>query len=125
MLDEVARVLRDKRVLVVGDTGFIGSWMIRRMREYGAEVVGCSRHASDTQVYSHIQVDASDYEAFDAVLTLVRPDHVVHLASESAGGREIDLVHRHLKNDVIASVNCLVASQKRGIHRVLLTTSME
>jgi nucleoside-diphosphate-sugar epimerase len=125
MLDKATRVLRDKRVVVVGDTGFLGSWMVKRMREYGAEVVGCSRHAFDSQVYSHIQVDASDYEAFDAVLTLVRPDHVVHLASESAGGRDIDLVHRHLKNDVIASVNCLVASQKRGIHRVLLTTTME
>jgi UDP-glucose 4-epimerase len=124
-VDGITRVFRDKRVLVIGDSGFLGSWMVTRMREYGADVVGASRHAAHPGVSSHIQVDASNYDAFDSVLTLVRPDYVVHLTSESGGGREIDLVHKHLKNDVIASVNCLVASQKRGISRVLLTTSIE
>jgi UDP-glucose 4-epimerase len=125
MVAEATQLLGDKRILVIGDTGFLGSWLVRRMQEYSAEVVGCSRHSTHTQVYSHIQLDASDYEAFDALLRHVRPDYVVHLTSESAGGRDIDLVHRHLKNDVIASVNCLVASQKHGIRRVLMTTSME
>ena len=125
MLDEITLALRDKRVLVIGDTGFLGAWMVRRMRDYGADVVGASRRASNAEACFHIQLDASDYDAFDAVITRVRPDYIVHLTSESAGGREIDLVHRHLKNDVTASVNCLVASQKHRISRVLLTTSME
>jgi UDP-glucose 4-epimerase len=119
------QVLEDKRVLVVGDTGFLGSWMAGRLREHGADVVGCSRRPSPGRLSSHIQLDACDYEAFDALLTSVRPDYVVHLTSESGGGREIDLVHKHLRNDVIASVNCLVASKKHSIRRVLLTTSME
>jgi UDP-glucose 4-epimerase len=125
VLDGITGVLRDKRILVIGDTGFLGSWIVARMRGYGAEVIGASRRATHLGVCSHIQFDASDYDAFDSVLARVRPDYVVHLTSESAGGREIDLVHTHLKNDVIASVNCLVASRKRGISRVLLTTSIE
>jgi UDP-glucose 4-epimerase len=125
VVDEITQALRDKRILIIGDTGFLGSWMVRMMRDYGADIVGASRHMAHPAVCLHIQLDASDYEALDSVLTHVRPDYVVHLTSESAGGRQIDLVHKHLKNDVIASVNCLVASQKRGISRVLLTTSME
>jgi nucleoside-diphosphate-sugar epimerase len=125
MSNAITQVLRDKRVLVVGDTGFLGSWMVRKMRDSGIEVVGASRQMTHVGVSSHLQLDASDYDAFDALLNLVRPDYVVHLTSESAGGRGIDLVHRHLKNDVIASINCLVACKRRGISRVLLTTSME
>jgi nucleoside-diphosphate-sugar epimerase len=125
VLHEIPLGLRDKRILVIGDTGFLGSWMVRRMRDYGAEVVGACRHKAHLSVSSHIQLDASDYDDFAFALTLVRPDYVVHLTSENAGGREIDLIHRHLKNDVIASVNCLVASQKHGISRVLMTTSSE
>ena len=117
--------LKGKRVLVIGDTGFLGSWMVKRMRDYGAEVLGASRQAVQLEISSHVQFDACDYNAFDRLLTLFHPDYIVHLTSESAGGRGIELVERHLKNDVIASVNCLVASQRRGISRVLLTTSME
>jgi UDP-glucose 4-epimerase len=122
---EISQALEDKRILVVGDTGFLGSWMVGRLREYGAAVVGCSRRASPGESPSRMQLDACDYEAFDALLTFVRPDYVVHLTSESGGGREIDLVNKHLRNDVIASVNCLIASKKHSIRRVLLTTSME
>jgi UDP-glucose 4-epimerase len=125
MLKAIAEALEGKRVLVVGDTGFLGARMVRKLADYGAHVVGASRQSAHRDEASHIQLDASDYCAFESALTFVRPDYVVHLTSESGGGREIDLVPAHLKNDVIASVNCLVASQKHRVSRVLLTTSME
>ena len=40
MSNVITQVLRDKRVLVVGDTGFLGSWMVRKMRDSEIEVVG-------------------------------------------------------------------------------------
>lgn len=116
--------LAGARILVVGAGGFLGKGLVQRLRWAGASVVGAGRGVSG-DARDALQLDATDVSRYERLVRSVAPDFVVHLTSDSRGGVDLDVVLPGLRDDVVASVNCLVACQRTGIVRVLLTTSME
>ncbi len=77
-----------KKGLVIGAAGFVGSYLIREMRESGMEA-----HATKLPHESLENVDAAvhdldimDRDAVTALLFEVRPDYVFHLAAQSSVG---------------------------------------
>ena len=124
---EATSKLRDKRVLVTGATGFIGANMCRRLASCHAEVHGVSRikQSRTNDSAEWWQTDLSDIEATRRLLRTVHPDFVCHLAGLATGSRSLEAVLPTLENNLVATVNLLVAASEVGCSRLLLAGSLE
>jgi UDP-glucose 4-epimerase len=69
--------------------------------------------------------DLTDDAVARDLVRRVRPDVVLHLASEVSGGRELALVLPMLRANLLAAVNVMVACAEVGCSRVVLAGSME
>ena len=67
--------LRDRVVLVVGGTGFIGSAIVTRARAEGATVIVASRTAVDNIGVDNIAVDAGDERSVARAVACVLVEH--------------------------------------------------
>ncbi|MFF0271253.1 NAD-dependent epimerase/dehydratase family protein [Kribbella sp. NPDC004536] len=124
------RRLSGSTVLVTGAHGFIGSHLVERLAELGADVHAVSRRgpakpglapASATSW----QVDLADAAATDELVRTVRPDVVFHLAGEASGSREVAAVPRTFAGNLASTVNLLTAATEAGRPRIVLAGSIE
>jgi CDP-glucose 4,6-dehydratase len=83
---------REKRVLVTGCTGFIGSWLVRGLLQAGAEVVGLVRdqvpfsqlvRSGDDRRIRLVSGDVTDYELMERVMAEYEIESVFHLAAQT------------------------------------------
>jgi UDP-glucose 4-epimerase len=126
MLADPITSLSGRRLLVTGASGFIGARLCRRALESGATVHGVSRGPQDGA--GGVRWERADLTDEAVVLDLVRrvrPDHVLHLASEVSGGRNLELVLPMLRANLLATVNLMTACASEGSPRVVLAGSME
>jgi UDP-glucose 4-epimerase len=112
-------------VLVTGAAGFIGSALCQRLRESGAEVHGISRQHRDGAGARWWAADLADFDATNRILQQVSPDVVFHLASHVSGNRSLETVLPTVHDNLLTTVNLLVAAAEHGCPRVVLTGSME
>jgi UDP-glucose 4-epimerase len=126
MLADPMRSLSGQRLLVTGGTGFIGERLCRRAAEHGATVHAVSRHpgiASEGVLWEG--ADLTDHLAVQGLFSRLRPDVVLHLASEVSGARDRDLVLPMLRANLLAAVNVMLACGDAGCRRLVLAGSME
>jgi len=116
-----------KRFLVTGASGFIGHALCARLLEQGAEVHGTSRRRVDfeSDKWIHASVDLTIAEDVDELVSLAKPDYIVHLASCVTGKREIDWIRETFAGNLQSAVNVLVAAQKVGVEKTVLAGSLE
>lgn len=71
------------RILVTGATGFVGTWLMKTLREFPVdstlELVSAGRDSG-----CDVELDVTDKEAIAAALKNLRPTAVVHLAAIAA-----------------------------------------
>jgi len=75
---------RDKRVTVTGGAGFLGSFVVGKLRERGA---------TDIFIPRKQEYDLVEKEAVQQLLADAQPDLIIHLAA-SVGGIGANLVHQ-------------------------------
>ncbi|HNT72159.1 MAG TPA: GDP-mannose 4,6-dehydratase, partial [Methanothrix sp.] len=87
--------LKDKRVLVTGISGFVGSKLGKRLVDEGAEVFGLLRRRADGILPTNLkregvgpqvrllEGDLAEISSLGAALTASDPDLVFHLAAQS------------------------------------------
>jgi UDP-glucose 4-epimerase len=118
--------LPGRRLLVTGASGFIGARLCRRAAEEGAIVHAVSRRPQvDAGEVRWERGDITDDAVARDLVRRVRPDVVIHLASEVSGGRDLDLLLPMLKANLVAAVNVMLACAEAGCSRVVLAGSME
>lgn len=81
-------MFKDKKVLVTGGTGFIGSNLVRRLLQDGADVYVLARESSNfwrlDEVLEKIKFsisDLTDFTAIKKILSAIQPDGVFHLGA--------------------------------------------
>jgi len=103
-----------KRILVTGGTGFIGRYVVERLRSNGVEpVVTTSGAASDGLV----ALDLTDAEAAERVILSKKPDIVLHLGGVTGAGMSADRCHAV---NYVGTVSLLKALEKTVVSRVIL-----
>jgi UDP-glucose 4-epimerase len=116
-----------KTILVTGASGFIGHHLCKKLAASGCEIHGISRsRRQDTKNgIKWWHSDLMEPVALQQIIKSIKPDIVYHLSGCSSGSREIKLVLPTFQSNLISTVNLLVALDKVGCERILLTGSME
>lgn len=123
-------------VLVTGGAGFIGSALSQQLCPLGVRLVVADSlhpqvHPLRTRpplLHSGAEIlpfDVTHREPWEALLDLVRPDAVVHLAAETGTGQSLSEASRHAEVNVLGTTRMLDAmyrSQHRPQH-IVLTSS--
>jgi len=111
-----------RRVLVTGDTGFIGSWLTLWLAELGANVHGLALPPLKENVLfptlvaaglvRHTDCDVRDAEAVHKAFAEAQPEIVFHLAAQSLVRRSYDEPQLTFATNLLGSVNILEAVRK-------------
>lgn len=112
---------------MTGASGFIGSRLCTRLVNSGAEVHGITRgsRGRDALVHRWWKGDLADPDVAKRLLTEIRPDQIVHLASCVMGSREIRMVEPTFRGEFLTTMHVLSAATELGCERVLIAGSMD
>jgi len=118
-----------KCTLITGATGFIGSNLVRRLLHDGHEVNLLVRpgfnpwriEAIRTDVRLH-EVNFTDEETLNRLVTSIRPDWVFHLAAHGAYSWQTDLRHT-IQTNIIGTINLVEGCLKTGFEAFVNTGS--
>lgn len=112
-------VLKGKRVLVTGDTGFKGSWLSLWLYILGAHVMGYALPPEDEKqlfaalqldrFITHVDGDIRDLEKMSLVFNDFQPEFVFHLAAQALVRRSYQDPKLTIDTNVGGSVNVLEA----------------
>jgi len=127
-------VYRNKRVLIMGHTGFKGSWLSIWLKELGADVVGYALEPiteKDNFVVSKLSQkiesiigDVRDFEKLSKVFEDFKPEFVFHLAAQSLVRLSYEEPKETYETNIIGAVNVLEAIRNTDSVKVgVLVTS--
>jgi len=125
---EFSDTFAEKRVLVTGATGFIGWHLCEALVALGSEVHGLSRTAKAENLVPGCRawaVDLTDIEAIRAAVLKIQPQFVYHLAGIVTASQDLSLVLPTLQNNLVGTVNLLLATAEIGCERIVVVGSSE
>jgi len=112
-------------VLVTGGLGFIGSNLVARLKQAGAEIHTASRRLASTSGSGrHWRIDLSDAEAVAQLVAQVKPQYVFHLASHVMGAPDLSHVLPAFRSNLQTTVNLLSVLAEIGCTRMITTGSL-
>jgi UDP-glucose 4-epimerase len=116
-----------RRILVAGASGFIGRHLIRRLMQAGAEVLAVSRgcQSESTGPVRWCRADMRDLAAVKSIFNDINPEIVYQLCGHPDGNRDLRLVLPTLENDILTTVNLLLAAVEKPVRRFITTASLE
>jgi CDP-glucose 4,6-dehydratase len=131
--DELARDLRNRRVLVTGHSGFKGTWLSLWLLELGAQVRGLALPAEAQSLFTQvggleIPTVTGDIRNFDLVRSAIDeadPEVIFHLAAQPLvlrGYREPRLT---VETNIMGTVNIVEAVRARGARCAVVIVSSD
>ena len=114
--------LKNKKILIFGNSGFVGSWLTLCLNVFGAKILGVSlkmqniNYLSNTQKFKKniktINCDLKDLHKIEAKIIDFKPEIIIHLASQPiVKVGYIDPVNTH-KTNITGTIKILEISRK-------------
>ncbi len=124
-------ILKDKKILITGAGGFIGSNLVDRALAAGAEVVGYDRFSTGMEEFL---TNARDYVAFTPVTgdmldterlkeAMQGVELVFHFAANADVRSGLDHPGRDFEQNTIATLNLLEAMRACGTRRIVFAST--
>lgn len=113
--------IKNKRVLVTGGNGYLGSFLVKALEKENANVFVVSRNAE--LLYNHFAVDITDFDAIHKVVQEIQPDIVFHLAANISRNRDFAIYTDMAKVNVTGTLNVLQALQNLDAHFIFTSSS--
>lgn len=104
-------------ILVTGAAGFIGTSLVKKLKQLGHSVVSIDIQQSD-----HI-VDITDLQSF-SILNKYKFDLIYHLAAQSYGRGSLENPHKDLHWNAVGTLNVCLYAQQQGIKKIIYTSTM-
>ena len=120
-ISEAERFVRGKRVLVTGSAGFVGSHLVARLVELGANVLGYD--VNPTAGAPYIEADIRDGEA--VTLATQGRSLVFHLAAFTGVDRTDPRPRDVMDINLTGTANALAAARNAGAERFVFASSSE
>jgi NAD dependent epimerase/dehydratase len=128
--------LKNKRVLVTGAGGFIGSHLVERLLEEECEIVAFVKYNSlnkwgwldsfDKKVLDKIEIFIGDIKNADSVRKAIKDvDVVFHLAALISIPYSYDSPESYVETNIKGTLNILQACLDYSVERVLITSTSE
>lgn len=117
------------RVLVVGSNGFIGSNLVRRLRDDGKDTIALVRPGGNLSrlraqgIQDYLECDIKDLPSINKVLREEHPDIVVHLATRYVVQHRPEEVAEITMTNVVGTINILEAIRAEGNIGLINTSS--
>ena len=115
-----AGLLKNKKVLVTGSSGFIGSHTVSRLVKYGCEVFAAVRDASDLWRLDEVKdsirmitIDIRDNEAVRLCMAKIKPEYVFHMAAYGVDSRQKNYVAA-AETNIMGTLNIVMAAGLAG-----------
>ena len=117
----------NRRVLVTGATGFIGTHLCHRLCQLGAQVHGLTRDASHltNNGITWWQGELSDISQLRQTTSEIQPELIIHLAGLTSAARQREHVLPTLHGNLVNTVNLLTAASECGCRRLISAGSLE
>lgn len=114
------------RVLVTGGKGFLGSHVIERLVQLGAETYGFARElpVRDDGI-RWFKGELCDPATVQSLLKNARPDIVFHLAGQTVASPDRELVLPSFRNNLTATVVLMTELANVDCQRIVVTGSLE
>ncbi|MGZ5192173.1 MAG: NAD-dependent epimerase/dehydratase family protein [Flavisolibacter sp.] len=117
--------LKDKRILITGGNGFIGSGLSKALIEAGADVYGTSRieRTSNKRNFTWLTGNFEDFDEAQEIYEKVKPQIIYHLAGVVTGSTDVKHVQGTFHSLVTSTVNLLTLADKYKCERLILLGS--
>lgn len=120
--------MKNKKVLVTGGAGFIGSNLVRHLIEAGNSITVLdnfmSGYRSNLDSFPSVRIIEGDVRDQPAVQLAMKGAEVVfHLAASVGNKRSIDQPHSDAEINVLGTLNVLEAARKEGVRKIVVSSS--
>ena len=124
---------KNKKVLVTGHEGFLGSWLTRALVEKGARVVGvdkvkdrpCSVLKGSRSKIKGIKADIVDLRLMKRIVNRYKPRIIFHLAAEAIVGKANKEPVDTFKSNIEGTWNILEASRDKKFIEAIVAASSD
>lgn len=105
--------LSEKRIVITGGAGFLGSFVVEKLRERGCRKIFVPRSS---------EYDLRDRDAIARLLTDVKPEVVLHLAAVVGGiGANRDNPGRFFYENAIMGIELMEYARRYGVEKFVAT----
>ncbi|MGY8908831.1 MAG: NAD-dependent epimerase/dehydratase family protein [Flavobacteriales bacterium] len=113
--------LKDKKVIVVGGNGYLGSFLIKALKEQEANVFIISRNCEASN--SQFIVDITNFEETNTIIQKIKPDIVYHLAANISRNRDFSIYENMAAVNVQGTLNILKSLEGIDAHFIFTSSS--
>ena len=125
---------KNKRILITGHTGFIGSWLTNILLNFGAKITGYSKSIPQKKCLfnstnlenkiDHILGNVCEFKKLKNVVDQKRPEIIFHLAAQSLVYDSFVRTKETYLTNLIGSVNLFeILKEYNGVKALIFFTS--
>jgi len=114
------RSIANKKILVTGSRGFIGSNLIKKLQKKGASVIGASRSEHSKHLY---KLDITSKEQVEDLIEKERISIIIHLAGESLVESGQKDPYQTFKTNVMGTLNMLEVTREKKLEKIIIAST--
>lgn len=120
MYHSQVKLLADKRILITGSQGFIGSHLVKRLTKLGAVLYGTSRSISGDNLY---KIDILNFEQLNLLMQRKKINCCIHLAGESVVEAGQQNPYQTFSVNIQGTLNILEAGRRNKVERIIIAST--
>ena len=126
--------LKNKKILITGNTGFKGSWLTLCLKLLGAKILGVSKNipsepshfkiCSELRNIKSLKLDIKEYTKFNNAVNNFQPNYIFHLAAQAIVKESLENPLETWNTNTFGTLNLLeiLRNYKKKITVVIITS---